>query len=87
MDLIQIKHVLIDRRTTIQAIADRLNVSRTLVSLILKGERKGYRHRPKIARALGLSVEELFGERNGKRTALRRGSGWSPEARRRGRAA
>ena len=68
-DLIQIKHRLLDRQISIQAIANKLNVSRTLISLILKGERKGYRHRPKIARALGLSVEELFGERNGKRRA------------------
>jgi len=69
MDTIQIKHLLIDRRITIQAIADRLGVSRTLVSLILAGQRKGYRHRPKIARALGLSVKELFGANGATRRA------------------
>lgn len=62
MQLIQIKHRLLDQRLTIQAIADRVGVSRTMVSLILKGERKGYKHRAKIARMMGLSVEELFGE-------------------------
>lgn len=59
---LKIKHRLLDQRLTIQAIADRVGVSRTMVSLILKGERKGYKHRAKIARMMGLSVEELFGE-------------------------
>ena len=68
MELIEIKHRLLDQGITIQDIADRAGVSRTLVSLILKGERKGYRHRAKIARALGLSVDELFGGNgNGKK--------------------
>lgn len=63
MNFIQIKHRLLDQRLTIQEIADRVGVSRTLVSLIFKGERKGYKHRPKIARLLGMSVEQLFGEK------------------------
>lgn len=62
MNLIDVKHRLLDLGLTIQAIADRIGVSRTLVSLILKGERKGYSHRAKIARALGWTVAELFGE-------------------------
>ena len=41
MELIEIKHRLLDQGITIQDIADRAGVSRTLVSLILKGERKG----------------------------------------------
>ena len=69
MELIEIKHRLLDQGITIQDIADRAGVSRTLVSLILKGERKGYRHRAKIARALGISVEELFGGNGKKRKA------------------
>jgi len=60
MNIVQIKHLLIDRNLTISEIARNAGVSRTLVSLILKGERKGYRHRAKIARALGLTVNELF---------------------------
>lgn len=62
MQLIQIKHRLLDQRLTIQEIADHVGVSRTLVSLIFKGERKGYKHRAKIARLMGMSVGQLFSD-------------------------
>lgn len=51
---------------TLTALARRLGISPTLVSHILSGKEKGWKHRPKIARALGLSMKELFGESNGK---------------------
>jgi len=60
MEILQIKHRLLDRNLTIAEIARRAGVSRTLVSLILKGERKGYRHRAKIAKAIGVSIQQLF---------------------------
>ena len=69
MQLIKIKHLLLDRGLTIQEIAVRAGVSRPLVSLMFKGERKAYRHRAKVARILGLSVEELFGGNGKKRRA------------------
>lgn len=60
LEFIQIKHRLLDRKITIAEIARRAGVSRTLVSLMFKGERKGYRHRAKIAKALGMTMEQLF---------------------------
>ncbi len=57
---VEVHRLLLDSRTTLGKIAAQCGVSRTLVSLILYGKRKGYRHRAQIARALGVSVEKLF---------------------------
>lgn len=65
----RIKIALIEYNLTLRDLARACGVSTPLISMILNHRYKGYRHRPKIARALGLSVAELFGESNGKRRA------------------
>lgn len=65
----RIKHAFIDRDLSLRQLARRLGISPTLLSFILAGKHVGHKYRPKIARALGLSVEELFGGSNGKRRA------------------
>lgn len=68
MDQIQIKVRLWQKGLSIAEVARRVGISRTMASLILKGERKGYRHRGKIARILGVPLSELFnGGGNGNR--------------------
>ena len=42
-------------------LARKLKLKEEYLSLILSGRRKGYAHRPKIAKALGMTVEEIFG--------------------------
>ncbi len=66
----KVKHAFIDRNLSLRQLARRLGISPTLLSFILAGKEKGHRHRPKIARALGLSVNEIFSdEGNGHRRA------------------
>lgn len=62
----RIKHAFIDRNLSLRKLAKRLGISPTLLSFILAGKHVGHKHRPRIARALGLSVKELFdGRTNG----------------------
>jgi len=58
----QIQIAFIEKGLTLRGLARRLGISPTLLSFILAGKHVGHKHRPKIARALGLSVKELFGE-------------------------
>ena len=45
---------------TQRQLARKLKMNPEYLSHILSGHRKGYAHRAKIARALGLTVEEIF---------------------------
>ena len=65
----KVKHAFIDRDLSLRELARRLRISPTLLSFILAGKHAGHKHRPKIASALGLSVEELFGENGNKEAA------------------
>lgn len=69
MDATKIKHALIDAEVKQADLARKLNVSEALISQILSGKRKGYRHRAQIARELGVSVEKLFNGGRKRRTA------------------
>ena len=62
----EIKIALVSKGKTLQHLADECGVSRALISMILNDKHKGYRHRPKIRRALGLRVSALPGPEKGR---------------------
>jgi len=55
----KVKLALVQKDLNLQAIADEIGRSKVLVSLILSGKHKGYEHRPRIARLLGLKEKDL----------------------------
>lgn len=48
---------------TLNALAKHLSIDNSALAAIVNGSRHGYKHRPRIAKALGVKESVLFGQK------------------------